>query len=230
MFGKYAVPFRKSIGSRGRGISPILALLLCAVVIFTAVPARAQSAPVKIQGIPSVAQWYNLSCEYAAAAAVTLYWGNLVSQNDFIKEVPLSPNPHKGFRGDINAPFGGVDDYGIYAEPLVPVLERRGYKATVFYGTNVARLKANLDVGFPVVAWLTTDRNAYRTAQWDKYEGRTFKLVPGEHAIVVYGYDSDGIYSMDVSDGGYYYTDWDSFIRRWGYFDGMSLVIRPSGY
>jgi len=40
---------------------------------------------------------------------------------------------------------------------------------------------------------------------------------------------------MDVSDGGYYYTDWDSFIRRWGYFDGLLKpgailsVVRLSG-
>jgi hypothetical protein len=51
--------------------------------------------------------------------------------------------------------------------------------------------------------------------------------VPGEHTVVAYGYDSDGIYLMDVSDGGFYYTEWDSFLRRWGYFDQMSLVTFP---
>src|SRR6478672_3289959 len=91
--------------------------------------AHAATPAVRIAGFPSVEQWYNLSCEYAAAAAVTLYWGNLVSQRTFLREVPNSPNPHRGFRGDIHGSGGGLNNYGIYAEPLVPVLERRGYNA-----------------------------------------------------------------------------------------------------
>ena len=210
---------------RRAGLLAIIAVL--PALLLAPATTRANDDAVIIEGVPSVVQWYNLSCEYAAAAAVTLYWGNLVSQADFIREIPQHPNPHKGFRGDINGPHGGIDDYGIYAEPLIPVLERRGYKATAFYGTNVKRLKANLDVGYPVVAWLTSDRNAFRPEYWGTYGGQTFKLVPGEHAVVVYGYDVEGVYSMDVSNGGYFHTDWDSFIRRWGYFDGLSLVIRP---
>src|SRR5688572_2163194 len=84
----------------------------------SAQPAAAQHDAVLIDGVPSVVQWYSLSCEYAAAATITLYWGNLVSQSDFIREVPQHSNPHKGFRGDINGPHGWIDDYGIYAEPL----------------------------------------------------------------------------------------------------------------
>jgi uncharacterized protein YvpB len=179
-----------------------------------------------IRGFPSVMQWYNLSCEYAAAAAVTLYWGNLVSQRDFIREIPVHPNPHIGFRGNIHGPHGGIGDYGIYAEPLVPVLERRGYEAAVFYG-GVSRLKANIAAGYPVVVWITTGRDAQRRAVRTMFKGQSFKLVPYEHTVVAYGYDEDGIYLMDVGDGGFYYTGWNSFLRRWSYFDQMALVIYP---
>ena len=126
-------------------------LLTCALLLAVLLPifalnhtARAQEETFVIDGIPAVTQWYSLSCEYAAAATVTLFWGNLVSQKDFIAEIPEHPNPHIGFRGNIHGSFGWIDDYGIYAEPLVPVLERRGYKATVFYGQDVERLKANI--------------------------------------------------------------------------------------
>ncbi|MGA7732053.1 MAG: hypothetical protein WCD37_12375 [Chloroflexia bacterium] len=51
--------------------------------------------------------------------------------------------------------------------------------------------------------------------------------MPGERAVVVYGYDGSGVYVMDVGDGGFYYTDWSSFLRRWSYFDQMALVITP---
>ncbi|MEP6775265.1 MAG: C39 family peptidase [Chloroflexota bacterium] len=190
--------------------------------------ARAQSRDAYIiDGIPSVTQWYNLSCEYAAAATVTLFWGNLVSQNTFIAQIGRDANPHVGFRGNINGEFGGLRDYGIYAEPLVPVLEDYGYNATVFYGTDVARLEANIRAGYPAVVWLTSGKYVERKAYWGEQNGETYKLVPGEHAVVLYGYDDYGVYIMDVANGGYFHTEWESFMYRWNYFDGMTLIIQP---
>jgi uncharacterized protein YvpB len=206
----------------------VLLPVLSGLFFLPTTTSQARHDAVIIEGVPAVRQWYNLSCEYAAAATVTLFWGNLVSQRDFIAEVPNHPNPHVGFRGNIHGPHGWIDDYGIYAEPLVPVLERRGYDATVFYGNDVERLKANIDAGNPAVVWLTTGRYERRPQFWDEIDGATFKLVPYEHAIVVYGYDSDGIYSMDVGAGEFVHTEWSSFLRRWAYFDGMTLVIRPA--
>src|SRR5438128_658331 len=61
-----------------------LVVLVLAVTVIT--PGRAAAAgDVRIANFPSVQQWYSLSCEYAAAAAVTLYWGDLVSQRDFLR-------------------------------------------------------------------------------------------------------------------------------------------------
>jgi uncharacterized protein YvpB len=203
-------------------------MLPVVITAFFAQPAHTEAAgnAVIIKGFPSVQQWYNLSCEYAAAAAVTLYWGNLVSQNTFIREVPSSPDPHIGFRGDINGPFGGINDYGVYAEPLATVLENHGYNATVYYN-DLDSLKSNIDAGNPAVVWLTVGQNEDRPSYYHELDGQQYKLVPGEHAVVAYGYDDTGIYLMDVSDGGFYHTAWDSFLRRWGYFDDMTLVITP---
>jgi uncharacterized protein YvpB/outer membrane murein-binding lipoprotein Lpp len=179
-----------------------------------------------IANFPSLAQAYNLSCEYAAASAVTLYWGNQVSEKVFVNQVPSSPNPHLGFRGNINGAFGGINDYGVYAEALVPVLEKYGYNANVFYG-GVSTLKASIAAGNPVVVWITAGKYTARTPVVESYNGETFTLVPGEHAVVIYGYDSGGVYIMDVSNGGFYYTEWASFLTRWSYFDQMALVITP---
>jgi len=189
-------------------------------------PAGAHGTEVVIEGVPSIKQSYPLSCEFAAATAVTLFWGGaVISEDHFLREVPRHPNPHLGFRGDITGAFGGITDYGVYAEPLVPVLEQHGYDATVFYG-DVGRLKAELEEGHPIVVWMTSgreERPVYRLS----YEGKAFKLVPSEHTVVVYGYDDAGVYIMDVGDGGRYYTDWNSFLRRWSYFDQMALRIHP---
>lgn len=208
------------------------ALLLASVVLCTSMLAPVQSAranhdAVIIDGFPSVVQWHNLSCEYAAAAAVTLYWGTLVSQSVFMRMVPQHPNPHYGFRGNIHGTHGGTTDYGIYAEPLVPVLERYGYTADVSYFGGAAGLKSEIDKGFPVVVWITTGRYEERVGWYESYDGERYRLVPYEHAVVVYGYDGDGVYSMDVGSGNFVHTEWDSFMRRWNYFDQMSLIIRP---
>jgi uncharacterized protein YvpB len=203
-------------------VGAVLAMLLVAA----APTAAAGDQAAIIRGVPAYKQQRSLSCEYAAAYVVTKFWGKPITENVFIREVPLHPNPHKGYRGNINGPVGGITHYGVYAEPLVPVLEARGYDATVFYG-GVERLKANLRAGNPTVVWLTSGRNAVRPIYWRMFEGESFKLVPWEHAVVAYGYDSYGIQMMDVGDGNYYHTDWSSFLRRWGYFDQMSLVIRP---
>lgn len=215
-----------------RGLRAKLSLLLL-MLISLAAPlsmqygtARAQQDIVLIKGFPSVVQWYSLSCEYASAAAVTLYWGNLVSQSDFIREVPTHPNPHKGFRGNIHGAHGGTDDYGIYARPLVPVLERRGYQARAVFA-DADWLKTEINEGHPIVVWITAGRDAVRNGFYEYHEGERFKLVPYEHAVVVYGYDGDGVYSMDVGSGGFFHTPWDSFLRRWGYFDNMALWIHP---
>ncbi len=209
----------------------LIGIFLFAGVLVAAVfagPPAAQAArdSATIRGVPSVRQQYNLSCEYAAAYAVTKFWGDSVTEGEFLRSVPRNPNPHVGFRGNIMGPIGGLTDYGVYAEPLVPVLEANGYNATVFYG-GLDRLKANLRVGNPVVVWLTTGRNIYRKLYTYSAGGQSFALVPGEHAVVAYGYDNGGLSIMDVGNGQYYYTDWTSFLRRWGYFDQMSLVIVP---
>lgn len=214
--------------ARGRYLLHLLAVLsLTLSALLPGSPASADHDAVKIEGFPSVTQWYNLSCEYAAAAAVTLFWGDVVSQRDFIREVPQHPNPHIGFRGSIHGSHGGINHYGIYAEPLVPVLERRGYSAEVFYG-GVERLKSEIRDGHPIVVWITTGKYTPRPVYRETYQGETFKLVPSEHAVVIYGYDSDGVYLMDVGDGGFYHTEWGSFIKRWSYFDQMALHIIPS--
>jgi uncharacterized protein YvpB len=201
-------------------------LLGVAGIALMAAPAADANTQAIIRGMPAVKQRYNLSCEYAAAYAVTRFWGRPITEQTFMREIAEHPNPHRGFRGNIHGPIGGLTHYGIYAEPLVPVIEARGYDATVFYG-GVERLKANVRAGNPVITWLTTGRNIRRQIYFRELEGERFKLVPGEHAVVVYGYDSYGVHTMDVGNGKYYHTPWESFLRRWGYFDQMSLVIRP---
>jgi LysM repeat protein len=186
-----------------------------------------QSGVVKLRGMPVQQQSLPLSCEAAAVSMATAYWGHQVSEWVFIENLPTSPNPHLGFRGSVTGAFGSTSDYGVYAEPFVPLLDRYGFVGDVFYADGDASLlKEQLQQGTPVVVWLTNMTSAQtRTYAWA--DGNRFALVPQEHAVVVYGYDDNRVFVADPGDGALRQFDWDDFIRSWGYFDGMSLAVYP---
>ncbi len=192
-------------------------------------PTTAQSGKgMLLSGVPALQQSLPLSCESAALSMVTAYYGRQVSEWVFIENMPYHPNPHRGFRGNMNGAFGGTDDYGVYAEPLVPLLERYGFQAQVVYAQgDAAVLRSEIDRGRPVVVWMT-NMASVQPRLTAEYEGESFSLVPQEHVVVVYGYDQDWVYVADPGDGRYRAFGWDDFMRSWGYFDGMALLVTPA--
>lgn len=186
-----------------------------------------QDGSVQLRAMPIMKQSLPLSCEAAAVSIATAYWGNQVSEWVFIENIPQNPNPHLGFRGNIRGEFGGTTDYGVYAEPFQSILSNYGFSSDVFYAHgNAGFLKAQIDQGRPVVVWMT-NMASVQTRTYDTVNGSRFALVPEEHAVVVYGYNSTGVMVADPGDGSYRQFSWNDFMRSWGYFDGMSLVVYP---
>jgi LysM repeat protein len=182
---------------------------------------------VMLDGIVPLQQSLSLSCESAAVSIATNYWGYGVSEWVFIENMPYSPNPHYGFRGDMNGPFGGTNDYGVYPEPLSRILANYGYIGQPFYtGGNVDQLKSWLDNDVPVLVWMTANASV-QTPVIETHEGESFVLVPEQHAVVAAGYDDAGIYVADPGNGQLRHFNWDDFVRSWSYFDGMSLAVYP---
>ena len=176
-----------------------------------------------IRGVPLYSQIHNLSCEYAAAKMVTAYWGEMVPEWQFIANIPVRDNPHFGYRGNIDGGGGGLWDYGIYSEPIANYLDSLGFYTNAFYG-DAASLKAEVAAGHPVIVWVTIALQ-YTTPVRTVEDGWPVKLVPGEHAVVVTGYDSGGVYVNGPAQGIRARFDWASFLRSWGYFDNMALSI-----
>ena len=198
------------------------------------VPASLETGPVqsagtvKLDSMPVMEQSLPLSCEDAAVSLATAYWGNQVSEWVFIENMPHNANPHLGFRGRLAGAFGGTDDYGVYAEPFVSLLSRYGYTGDVFYAEGDAgQLKSQIDQGHPVVVWIT-NMASVQDKSYGYANGARFALVPQEHAVVVYGYDANGVFVADPGDGAYRHFNWGDFLRSWSYFDGMSLAVYPS--
>lgn len=174
--------------------------------------------------VPLYKQRRNLSCEYAASYAAAMAFGWAPSEDVFIESVPLALNPHNGYRGNIDGWWGNTDDYGVYAEPLVPVLEAWGFNAEVMYTMgDTAPLIAQLDAGRPVVTWLGFWGDT-RTRLTDDGD---YSVFAGMHVVTVFGYDAEGVWAMDPARGEQVHYTWDFFVSMWTVVDGMSLAVSP---
>ncbi len=169
-------------------------------------------------------QQRGLSCEYAALSIATGALGAWIDEYRFDDVVPLSVNPHWGYRGDITGTWGGTDNYGVYASALVPALSHFGFTGHVFYGAGSNdQLIASLDLGMPTLVWLglggDTSFDAYTS------DGTRFQLTPYMHVMVAYGYDDGGVYLSDPGTGTYKYYDWGTFMSMWNIMDSMALGV-----
>lgn len=177
--------------------------------------------------VPFYKQERNLSCEYAAIQIATTYWGNPVSEYSLDDVVGWSDNPHWGYRGDITGWWGNTTDYGVYAEPLAQALPQFGFYGDAFYAEgDASQLTSRIDAGTPTLVFLAMwgDQSVYETAD----DGTTYKLVAGEHVLVAYGYNNDGVFMSDPATAGVRFMDWGSFMAAWNVMDGMGLGVTPA--
>jgi LysM repeat protein len=182
------------------------------------IPGSAAPAPIRsvLLRVPVLAQEHSLTCEAATARMIAVYFGKPVTEAWIQERLGKDENPHKGFRGDVDAEFGGIANYGVYAEPLATVLRSLGLSAEVRYNTTYTDLRAALDQGRPVVVWLS---QFAAPGYYDQLGG--YRLVPGEHSYVVVGYDAAGLIVNDPLNGGRQFHI--RAIPRWELFDNMAL-------
>ncbi|MGC4104768.1 MAG: C39 family peptidase [Thermomicrobiales bacterium] len=180
------------------------------------------SGQVIISNVSAYQQQRSLSCEYASLAIATGALGNWISEYSFDSVVPLSANPHWGYRGNITGQWGNTTDYGVYAEALVPALQTYGFNGDVFYG-GTDTLKQEIAAGHPTLVWLGMwgDTSVYDTTS----DGTTYQVTSGMHVMVAYGYDDGGIYVSDPGTGKLRYYDWGTFGWMWNVMDQMALAV-----
>jgi uncharacterized protein YvpB len=185
------------------------------------------SGPLVSFWVPTYVQQRNLSCEYASLYIATARWGNGISEYAFDGVVGWSDNPHWGYRGNITGWWGNTTDYGVYAEPLSWALSQFGFRGDVFYALgDTSELTWRLDAGIPVLVWLSMwgDPGYY---DWTA-DGTRYKLVPGMHVMVAYGYDQQFVYLSDPATGSYRSYAWGDFLAMWNVLDGMGLGVTPA--
>jgi uncharacterized protein YvpB/outer membrane murein-binding lipoprotein Lpp len=168
-------------------------------------------------------QSHNLSCESSAASMAAQYQGVDLSESQVMASLPLDNNPHLGFRGNVDGPTGGLKDYGVYAGPILNILNGEGLDAALVEG-GLDGIKAAMARGNPVIAWVTYDCLPNTPTQ-RTIDGATVTLVPNQHAVVVTGYNEDGVWVNDPWDGQEKFYTNASFERGLAYFDNMAIEV-----
>jgi uncharacterized protein YvpB len=185
---------------------------------------------VLLEQVPALAQERNLSCEAAAIRMVLAGRGLLVAEEAILDRMGLDPNPHLGFRGNVDGQFHLEDlaDYGTYAEVVARVLASFGAPAEVRYGMSDAELRAAVEGGSAVIVWMT------RQPEPRIIEADGYRLVDGQHVQVVVGLGHDGRFLVHDPwsirpDSGREGTTFVAEIQQWDLFDRMAVVTPVRG-
>jgi uncharacterized protein YvpB len=168
-------------------------------------------------------QSHSLSCESSAASMVAQYHGVPLSEADILAALPQHDNPHLGFRGNVDGPTGGIEDYGVYAAPIMAILNDRGLQAWLVQG-GLDGIRIAIARGNPVVAWVTYNCLPSVPAM-ATIGDETVTLVPYQHAVVVIGYNPEGVWANDPYDGQEDFYPAADFERAMAYFGNMALEV-----
>lgn len=189
--------------------------------------APAQGPPLAlILDVPLFKQERSLSCESSAAAMAAKFYGLPIDESDVLRALPRHENPNVGFRGNVDGLYGGINDYGTYAEPIRQVLTGMGLSVTHLSG-GIDEIKQHIREGHPVIAWVTYDMQVQTPRQVMLSNGTAVTLVPYEHTILIVGYNANGLWVHDPYDGTRTWYREDDFRRSFAYLGNMALVIGP---
>lgn len=202
----------------------LLAALLLGAAARLPTPSSAQTGLLVVPAIPLLKQQHSLTCE---SSAVSMATRGQILESQLMSVMPRSPNPNLGFRGSPDGQQGTkLIDYGVYAAPLQQALQKFGFASTVIsYGFD-RDIKAFINRGWPVVAWVTYALQK-ATPRLAAHNGVQFVLVPHEHAITIVGYDSRTLIANDPWNRTQVRYFWSEFNRSWGYFGNMALAVEP---
>lgn len=180
--------------------------------------------------VPALAQAHDLSCEAATIRMVLAGRWLSVSEEEILARMGFDADPHLGFRGNPDGKLLDPEmaDYGTYAEVVARVLESFGAPARAVYGMSDEELRAAIERGQAVIVWMT------RQPEPKVVEADGYRLVYGEHVLVVVGVTDDGRFVVHDpwgarADSGRTGTFITPEIQNWDLFDRMAVVVPLQG-
>lgn len=193
----------------------------------TSANVSASALNIRLTNVPLYQQKQTLTCEEAAAAMATR---GAIREDQLLAVMPRSENPFNGIRGQTDsAYYGGLTDYGVYAQGLQKGLTALGIKSQVLYNQSYDDFRSSiiehLRAGRPVIWWHTWQDSFQVPVTVKLSDGTTVKLTPYEHASVIVGVNDSGVTYHDPYDASVRFVSWKDFRRVSAYFDNMALVI-----
>ena len=151
---------------------------------------------IKKMDIDLISQTKNLNCEATAVAMILKYFGKENSIDAIQAALPLNENPNKGFRGNVDGPVWGFQDYGVYAKPIADIMTQFGLPTKAYSNISSDFLKQKVLSGKPAIIWVNVSNPRSKTKIVD-INGEKVKLISGEHVVVVTGYENGTWYLND---------------------------------
>lgn len=178
-------------------------------------------------------QKYSLSCEVAAVNMALAHYNMQTSEDTLLSILSRNPNPDLGFRGEPNSGTESFDQYGAHAPAIKSLIENYP-RPGVFKGhllNSTDEMRRTLAQNELVIAWIPA---GLRSAQIKtiSFGDDNVNLVSQEHAVLVHGYDQNGVYLYDPLNvpglrlNGF--ASNEAFAKGTSYFQHPFLAIEPS--
>lgn len=185
----------------------------------------APAAPGRQLAVIGRPQTWPLTCEARSAADWAGYFGVVIDELAFFAGLPASDDPEAGFVGSAFGAWGQVppNDYGVHAPPVAALLTAYGVRATAVRDANWERLRGEIDLGRPVIVWVTGhvwDGAAYPYTAAST--GRTTLVAPYEHTVIVTGYAGDQVTVLDGAST--YAVPLAQFLRSWATLGDQAII------
>lgn len=207
----------------------ILLLIMVSRGLLGSIISPASGIPEKAQvrGITGYPQKYNLSCESRSAVDVARFWGVRISETRFLKRLPRSDNPERGFVGDPNGYWGYTPplSYGVHAVPVAETLSEFGLLAEAHKDFSWDDLRAEIAQGRPVIVWVTGHMWGGKAEEYRAKDGETVTVARFEHSMVLVGYDDQKVYVIDASYGKREPYPIKDFLRSWDVLGRMAVTV-----
>jgi uncharacterized protein YvpB len=203
-----------------------LALGLVMASLFPVI-ASAGSIPqsASISGIAGHAQTFSLSCEARSAADWAAFWGVKFSEAGFLRGIPSSDNPDRGFVGDLNDAWGYIPphSYGVYARPVAARLKEYGLNAVARRGLQWDDLRGEIAAGRPVIVWVIGQMWNGTPVSYTPSDGNKTIVAHFEHTMILIGYDARTVHVVDAYSGMTQSYALSTFLTSWAVLGDMAI-------
>ncbi len=178
----------------------------------------------RVKGVVGHGQTLPLSCEARSATDWAAFFGVKFDEMDFVRGLPLSDDPDRGFVGDINGDWGNLppEAYGVHAAPVARLLRQYGLPAVSQRYMRLDALRAEIAAGRPVIVWVTGHVEAGDGLVYSAGDGRRTIVARFEHTVIVVGYDEKGVIIVDGRNT--YRRTWERFSASWGALRNMAIT------